>query len=89
MAYLRSSDDDAFVVAINAGPEAVELRLDLPGLDGRTLAGVRLPGEGGRSGASSSSTAAPTLALPLDGARPARRVRSMIAPRVALRPRDR
>ena len=50
MAYLRSSDDDALVVAINAGPQAVELSLHLPGFDGRTLAGVQLPGEGGGVG---------------------------------------
>ncbi len=47
MAYLRSSDEGAFVVAVNAGTGAVDLDVHLPGVDGRTLAGVPLPGEDG------------------------------------------
>jgi cyclomaltodextrinase len=47
MAYLRSSDDDAFVVAVNAGTGAVDLDLHLPGVDGKTLTGVPLPGQEG------------------------------------------
>jgi len=47
MAYLRSSDEGAFVVAINAGREAADLGVQLPGVDGRTLVGVPLPGEDG------------------------------------------
>ena len=47
MAYLRSSDDGAFVVAVNAGNGAVDLDLHLPGVDGKTLTGVPLPGQEG------------------------------------------
>ena len=48
MAYLRSADEGAFVVAINADGEAADLGLHLPGVDGRTLVAVPLPGEDGK-----------------------------------------
>ena len=64
MAYLRSSDEGAFVVAINAGTEAVELDLHLPGIDGRTLAGVPLPGEDGAPGRVPVVDGRATLPLP-------------------------
>ena len=64
MAYLRSSGDDALVVAINAGPQAVELSLDLPGFDGRSLVGVPLPGEDGAVGRVAVVHGRAGLALP-------------------------
>ena len=44
MAYLRSDDATAMVVAVNAGPAPVRLVVDLPELAGRSLADVTLPG---------------------------------------------
>ena len=43
-AYRRSDDDATFVVCLNAGADAARLGVDLPGLDGRTLVEVELPG---------------------------------------------
>jgi neopullulanase len=44
VAYLRSHDDAAMVVAVNAGPEPIRLAVEVPELAGRTLAAVALPG---------------------------------------------
>ena len=44
VAYLRSDDATAMVVAVNAGPAPARLVVDLPELAGRSLAEVALPG---------------------------------------------
>jgi neopullulanase len=44
IAYLRSDNEAAMVVAVNAGPAPVRLVVDLPELAGRSLADVTLPG---------------------------------------------
>ncbi len=44
MAYLRTDDATAMVVAVNAAPAAVRLDVELPELAGRSLAEVALPG---------------------------------------------
>jgi len=44
IAYLRSDNEAAMVVAVNAGPAPVRIVVDLPELAGRSLADVTLPG---------------------------------------------
>jgi neopullulanase len=58
MAYLRSDDATAMVVAVNAGPAPVRLVVDLPELAGRSLAEVALPG---------GDAAAPVTVAVIDG----------------------
>ena len=45
MAYVRAAADEAFVVALNAGPDPARLVFDLPEAAGRRLVPVRLPGD--------------------------------------------